>query len=441
MPVSPNLNMVEGFVSQKELSDSLGDIKQARLTLRKESKAGGSPADWLNPGLLVSDELLNCIVASAGHLAADSDVVLAVGIGGSYLGARAAIEYLSSPFYNLLPKNTPDILFLGNDLSASHMLETLVLCEGKRISIIVTSKSGTTIETAAAFRVLRRYMERRYGDMAAARIICVTDPKEGALRAIADSEGFETFAIPPGVGGRYSVLTPAGLLPIATAGIDIEKMLRGACDARERLLNDDSESNPAMDYAAARLALYRKGFAVELFCGWDPSQSMLLEWIKQLFGESEGKAHAGLFPASAVYTTDLHSLGQFVQDGSRILFETMIAVEKDNRKLSVGALEDNRDGLDYLQELTFGEMTRRTRRAVTAAHAEGGVPVITLSLPNRTPWEYGWLLYFFMLSCAMSGYAMGINPFDQPGVEDYKHNMTALLGKPGMEDLAARLKL
>jgi glucose-6-phosphate isomerase len=441
MPLSLDLGRIDGFVTEQELSDAAADIIEARNLLLSRSGAGSEATGWLNPDILMPEEELIRISDCAAHLIAESDVVLAVGIGGSYLGARAAVEFLTSPLYNLLPKNTPDIWFLGNDLSASHIHETLTLCEGKRISLIVVSKSGGTIETAVAFRVLRRYMERRYGDMAAARIIAVTDPYSGSLRAMAEAEGYQTFSIPRSVGGRYSVLTPAGLLAIATAGIDIEKLLRGACDARDRLTKQEFGENTAMQYAAARLALYRKGYAVELFCGWDPCQLQLLEWLKQLFGESEGKSHAGLFPAAAVYTTDLHSLGQFVQDGSRILFETMLAVEKDNRKVTVGSMDRNPDGLGYLQELSFGEMTRRTRTAVTAAHADGGVPVIGLSALNRTAWEYGGMLMFFMFSCALSGYALGINPFDQPGVEDYKRNMAALLGKPGLEDLAAKLSV
>ncbi len=439
MPLSLDLGRIEGFVEAQIQKESEQDIAEARNTLLHRGKMGSDATGWLNPELLMPDAQLLQIADCAAHLIAESDVVLAAGIGGSYLGARAAVEFLTSPLYNVLPKNTPDIWFLGNDLSASHIHETLALCEGKRISLIVVSKSGGTVETAVAFRVLRRYMERRYGDMAGARIIAITDPHSGSLRAMAEAEGYQTFEIPRNVGGRYSVLTPAGLLAIATAGIDIEKLLKGACDARDRLMNLDYDENPAMQYAATRLALYRKGYAVELFCGWDPCQLQLLEWLKQLFGESEGKAHAGLFPASAVYTTDLHALGQFVQDGSRILFETMLAVEKDNRKLTVGPLERDPDGLGYLQALSFGEMTRRTRKAVAAAHADGGVPVVGLSLPSRTAWEYGWMLYFFMFSCALSGYALGVNPFDQPGVEDYKRNMAALLGKPGLEQLAAKL--
>ncbi|MEG2174427.1 MAG: glucose-6-phosphate isomerase [Oscillospiraceae bacterium] len=439
MPVSVNFEFLSGYVSPEERKALESEILTAQRVLMNKNGAGSNFLGWLSPANLNAPEELVQIGNCATRLIADSDAVLVIGIGGSYLGARAAVEFLVSPLYNALPKKTPEIWFIGNDLSASHLTEVLTLCEGKRVSVIVISKSGTTTEPAVAFRVLRAYMEQRYGDLAATRIVAVTDKSRGALRTQANTEGYETFAIPDDVGGRFSVLTPVGLLPIAVAGIDIEQLIKGAAAAAHDCAVANFDDNPCLQYVAARNVLLRKGRAVELFCGWDPAFSQTAEWLKQLFGESEGKGHQGLFPASAAYTTDLHSLGQFVQDGSSILFETVCSIEQDTHVLSVSEQVNDLDGLNYLAGMTLGEMTHRARRAVALAHHAGGTPGIFVDMPARTPYEYGWMLYFFEYACAVSGYTLGVNPFDQPGVEDYKRNMFALLGKPGYEELAASL--
>lgn len=431
MPVELNFEFLAPFVAREDFEALAPEVLAAQRTLRQKSGAGNDFLGWLEPKAINTDDDLLRLTRCAERLRETSDHILVVGIGGSYLGARAAIEYLVSPLYNSLPNESPKVWFVGNDLSASHIAEVLKICKGKRLSVIVISKSGTTTEPAVAFRLIKQEMLKRYGEQAACRIVAVTDKAHGALRTMADQEGYETFVIPDDIGGRYSVLTPVGLLPAAAAGISISQLLRGAADAKKACDSTDFWQNPCLQYVAARNILYRKGCAIELFCGWDSCLTMTAEWLKQLFGESEGKDHKGLFPASATYTTDLHSLGQFVQDGSRTLFETVLSFKEDSASITLQREECDLDDLNYLAGMTLTEIREKARRAVAMAHHKGGVASMMLSLDARTPYEYGWLLYFFEYACGVSGYTLKVNPFNQPGVEDYKTNMFALLGKPG----------
>lgn len=439
MAIALDFTYLEPYVTRVELEQIAPEILAAQQMLTQKTGLGNGFLGWLDPRSLNTDDDLLRLTCCAARLHETSDAVLVVGIGGSYIGARAAIEYLVSPLYNSLPFATPKIWFLGNDLSASHLTEVLKSCKGQRISVIVISKSGTTTEPAVAFRVLKQEMLKRYGDQTASHIVTITDKAHGALRTLTDQEGYESFVIPDDVGGRFSVLTPVGLLPIAVAGISISGLLAGAADAAKACANTDFWRNPCLQYVAARNTLLRKGCTVELFCGWDSCLAMTVEWLKQLFGESEGKEHRGLFPASVTYTTDLHSLGQFVQDGSRVMFETVLSFKDDNASVTIQKEDNDLDGLNYLAGKTLGEMTERAKQAVAMAHHAGGIASMLLSIPSRTPYEYGWLLYFFEYACGVSGYTLKVNPFDQPGVEDYKKNMFALLGKPGYQDLANRL--
>ena len=439
MALSIDFTYLDQMISPARRREIAPEILAAQKTLLGKSGAGSDFLGWLDPAALNSPGELSRLEACAKRLAAQSGAVLVVGIGGSYLGARAAVEYLVSPLYNSIPKKTPDLWFVGNDVSASHLAEVLSACRGQEISVIVSSKSGTTTEPAVAFRVLKKELARRYGGDAASHVVAITDRARGALLAMARAEGYETFVIPDDVGGRFSVLTPVGLLPIALAGVDVRSLIAGAADASSSCASSDFDSNICLQYAAARNLLLRAGRSVELFCGWNPCFTMTAEWLKQLFGESEGKDHKGLFPASAAFTTDLHSLGQFIPDGSRILFETVVSIGEDTASLSVEAEDGDPDGLNYLAGMPLGEINHRAERAVAMAHRSGGTPSIILTTPSRSAYEYGWMLYFFEFACGVSGYTLGVNPFDQPGVEDYKKNMFALLGKPGYEALAAQL--
>lgn len=431
MPIEMNFEFLEPFVTRDDLNAIAPEILAAQKALRQRTGAGNDFLGWLEPNAINTDDDLLRLTRCAERLRQTSDAVLVAGIGGSYLGARATMEYLISPLYNNLPNESPKVWFVGNDISASHLAEVLKLCKNKRVSVIVISKSGTTTEPAVAFRFIKKEMLKRYGEDAARRIIAITDKAHGALRTMADREGFETFVIPDDIGGRYSVLTPVGLLPAAVAGISISRLIEGAADAKKACDETDFWKNACLQYAAARNILYRKGCAIELFCGWDSCLTMTTEWLKQLFGESEGKEHKGLFPAAATYSTDLHSLGQFVQDGSRNLFETVLSYKEDDASVTMQREAGDLDGLNYLAGMTLTEIQAKARRAVAMAHHKGGVASMLLSLDGRTPYEYGWLLYFFEYACGVSGYTLKVNPFNQPGVEAYKKNMFALLGKPG----------
>ncbi|MDI6604287.1 MAG: glucose-6-phosphate isomerase [Thermoanaerobacteraceae bacterium] len=381
---------------------------------------------------------LTHIKKAADKINSDSDAFVVIGIGGSYLGARAAIEMLSHSFYNILPKNkrtTPEIYFAGNSISSTYLKELLELLEGKDVSINVVSKSGTTTEPAIAFRVFREFLEKKYGkDGASSRIYVTTDKRKGALKKLADEEGYESFIIPDDVGGRYSVLTPVGLLPIAVAGINIDEIMKGSYDASLLYKKNRMDENISMQYAVIRNILYRKGKAIEILVNYEPRLHYLSEWWKQLYGESEGKDHKGIFPASVDFTTDLHSMGQFIQDGSRNIFETVIKIEKSIEDITIYEDKTNLDGLNFLEGKTMDFINKRALQGTILAHNDGGVPNLIISIPEISAYYFGYLVYFFEMACGISGYLNGVNPFDQPGVEAYKKNMFALLGKAGYEE-------
>ena len=428
------------FVSEHEFAAMEPQLKAAHQLLHEKSGPGNDFLGWLELPKNYDREEFSRIQKAAKKIQGDSDVLIVIGIGGSYLGARAAIECLKSPLYNNLKKDTPEIYFAGNNISPTYLNEILSLCEGKEISVNVISKSGTTTEPALAFRVFRNLMEKRYGkEGAKGRIYCTTDKARGTLKELADKEGYETFVIPDDVGGRYSVLTAVGLLPIAVAGCDIEQMMNGAAAAMEAFASGDCD-NDCYRYAAARNILYRKGKAIELLASYEPNFVMMAEWFKQLFGESEGKDQKGLYPSAVTFSTDLHSMGQFIQDGSRVMFETVVSVEKPQQDLFIEEEPNNFDGLNFLSNQNMSVVNRKAFEGTVIAHTEGGVPNIVLELPELNEYEFGYLVYFFEKACAISGYLLGVNPFDQPGVESYKKNMFALLGKPGYEEQKAALE-
>ena len=439
MAITLREQYLEGFVSSHEMDCMAPQVAAAVRQLRQHTGAGSDFHGWLSLPRDFDKEELARIHAAAEKIREDTDVLIVIGIGGSYLGARSAIELLRSPFYNALGKDGPAIYFAGCNLSGSYLDEILALCEGKRVSLNVISKSGTTTEPALAFRVLRGMMERRYGKEAAGRIYCTTDRARGTLKSLADREGWQTFVIPDDVGGRYSVLTAVGLLPMAVAGIDIDAVLLGAQKAMTELDNDDFSHNPCYRYAALRNILLRRGKAIEIYASYEPRFTQMGEWLKQLYGESEGKDGKGLFPASVAFTTDLHSMGQFIQDGSRNLFETVIDFITPAADLTVEEDTENLDGLNFLSGMAMRQINRRAMQGTILAHTRGGVPNLVLEVPAINEEEYGYMVYFFMLACGISGYLLGVNPFDQPGVEAYKKNMFALLGKPGYEDLRQEL--
>ena len=369
-----------------------------------------------------------------------SRVLIVIGIGGSYLGARAAIEFLQSTFYNNKKKDTPDIYYVGNNINPSYLQEVLAICEGKDISVNVISKSGTTTEPALAFRVFKKLVEEKYGKEGAKdRIFATTDKAKGTLKNLSDTEGYETFVVPDDVGGRYSVLTAVGLLPIAVAGCDIQALMDGAAQAQKDYMAD-FENNDCYKYAALRNILYRKGKSVEMLVSYDPNFVMMSEWYKQLFGESEGKDNKGIYPAAGVFSTDLHSMGQYIQEGSRILFETVVDIKKPKKDFFLEPDAENLDGLNFLTNQNMSVVNRKALEGVILAHTEGGVPNMILELDDTSEKSLGYLIYFFEKACAISGYLLGVNPFNQPGVESYKKNMFALLGKPGYEDRKAELE-
>ncbi|MGL6101243.1 MAG: glucose-6-phosphate isomerase, partial [Fusobacteriaceae bacterium] len=382
------------------------------------------------------------IKIAAEKIKNNSEILLVVGIGGSYLGSRAAIEFLSHTFYNNISKekrNAPEIYFVGQNISGTYLKHLLELLEGKDYSINVISKSGTTTEPALAFRVLKREIEKKYGkEEAKNRIYATTDAKRGALKKLADEEGYETFVISDDVGGRFSVLTPVGLLPIAVSGADIDSLMRGAKDASEDFMVD-FENNDCYKYVAARNILHRKGKDIELLVNYEPRLHFVAEWWKQLFGESEGKDGKGIYPSSVDFTTDLHSMGQFIQEGKRIMFETVINIENPDLDIIIESEKDDLDGLNYLTGKGFDFVNKKACDGTTLAHIDGGVPNLEITISKADEYNLGYLFYFFEKACGVSGYLMGINPFNQPGVEAYKKNMFALLGKPGHEELAAEL--
>lgn len=436
------------FLKAEEVAHLEPAVRAAHELLHKRTGPGSDFLGWVELPLKYDREEFARIQAAAQRIQQTSDALVVIGIGGSYLGARAAIEALRHSFYNLLPpdrRRTPAIYFAGNNLSPVYLAHLLELLEGKDVSINVISKSGTTTEPAIAFRIFREYMEKRYGkEGARKRIYVTTDKARGALRTLADQEGYESFVIPDDVGGRYSVLTAVGLLPIAVSGADIAQLMAGAADAVTAYGMDDLARNGAYQYAAARNALHRKGKTVELFVHYEPALRYTAEWWKQLYGESEGKDQKGILPASVEFSTDLHSMGQYIQEGLRILFETVVQVEKPRVDLPIQLDPLNLDGLNFLAGQTLDFVNKRAFEGTLLAHTDGGVPNLVVTLPELTEYYYGQLIYFFEKACGISGYLSGVNPFDQPGVEAYKQNMFALLGKPGFEDrrkeLEGRLK-
>ncbi|WRS26518.1 glucose-6-phosphate isomerase [Oscillospiraceae bacterium MB08-C2-2] len=441
MALTLDTRYVEDFIAPHELLGMQPLVEAAHQVLHSGSGLGSDYLGWLNLPVDYDKKEFVRIKEAAARIQKQSQVLVVIGIGGSYLGARAAIEFLRSNNYNLLDKETPNIYFAGNSISPTYLNEIIELCKGKDISVNVISKSGTTTEPALAFRVFRELLEKRYGkEGAKSRIYCTTDKARGTMKELADREGYETFVIPDDVGGRYSVLTPVGLLPIAVAGCDIEALMEGAAKARRDYSEINLEQNDCYRYAAIRNILYSKGKAVEVLAAYEPCMTLMNEWYKQLFGESEGKDHKGLFPASVVFSTDLHSMGQFMQDGSRCMFETVINIQRPVADLFIREDPDNFDGLNFLSGQDMSVVNRKAFEGTLLAHVEGGVPNVVIHVPCISEGELGYLIYFFEKACAISGYLMGINPFDQPGVEGYKTNMFALLGKPGYEEAKARLE-
>ena len=432
---------LKGFVREHELSAIAPMVKAAHETLTAKNGPGSDFLGWVDLPVNYDKAEFERIKAAAAKIKSDSKVLIVIGIGGSYLGARAAIEALRSTLYNSLKKDTPEIYFIGNSISPTYLNEVISLVEGRDFSVNIISKSGTTTEPALAFRVFRDLLVERYGeDGAKGRIYATTDKARGTLKELSDKKGYETFVIPDDVGGRFSVLTAVGLLPIACAGCDIDALMKGAAAAHEEYSVCDLEKNDCYKYAALRNILYNKGKSVEMLISYENSFAMMAEWFKQLFGESEGKDGKGLYPSSAVFSTDLHSLGQFVQDGSRVMFETVIQFAQPQKEFFLKDEPTNVDGLNFLSNQNMSVVNRKAFEGTVIAHTEGGVPNIVLELPRLDETELGYIIYFFEKACAISGYMLGVNPFDQPGVESYKKNMFALLGKPGYESARAELE-
>ena len=431
------------FMEEHEIQYLEKQITAASDMLHAKNGPGNDFLGWVELPDNYDKQEFERICKAAVKINKDSDVLIVVGIGGSYLGARAAIEALTNSFYNTLPKekrNGPEIYFAGNSISSTYLAELLDSIEGKDVSVNVISKSGTTTEPAVAFRLFKAYMEKKYGKNGAkGRIYATTDKAKGALKTLADSEGYECFVIPDDVGGRYSVLTAVGLLPIAAAGIDITQMMKGAKDACAECKKPFAE-NDCCKYAAVRNALYRKGKTTEIMVNYEPSLHFLTEWWKQLYGESEGKDQKGIFPAGVDFSTDLHSMGQYIQDGMRNIFETVLNIEKCRKSLKLISTEDDLDKLNYLTGKEMDFVNKMAMKGTILAHIDGGVPNLVVNIPEMTPYWFGYLVYFFEKACGISGYLLGVNPFNQPGVEAYKKNMFALLGKPGYEKEKAELE-
>ena len=439
-----DVSNTKNFIAAHELDSQAPLVKMLHEAIHNKTGAGNDFLGWVDLPTNYNKDEFACIEESAKKIQADSDVLLVIGIGGSYLGARAAIEALNNHFYNMLDKsdrNGPEIIFVGHHISASYMKELIDYLDGKSFSINVISKSGTTTEPAIAFRIFKKLLIERVGkEEAIERIYATTDAKVGALKTLADEEGFETFVVPDDVGGRFSVLTAVGLLPIAATGVNIAEMMAGAKDAQARYGNPELAQNEAYQYAALRNALYAKGYTIEMLINYEPSLVMFGEWWKQLFGESEGKDNKGIFTAAASFSTDLHSMGQYIQDGRRDLFETVVQVTNPRFDLTIETEDSDLDGLNYLAGETVDFVNKKAFQGTILAHVDGGVPNLVVEVPEMTPYAFGYLVYFFEIACAMSGYMLGVNPFDQPGVEAYKKNMFALLGKPGNEALKAELE-
>ena len=443
-----NLKMtgVAGFVDQRELDCMAPLMNTVNEVLLSGKGAGNDFLGWLDLPVNYDKEEFARIQAAAKKIQSDSEVLVVIGIGGSYLGARAAIEFVKGQMYNgVREEGIPEIYFAGNNISSSYLNDIIKIIGDRDFSVNIISKSGTTTEPAIAFRVFKKMLEEKYGkEGAKGRIYATTDKARGALKALSDAEGYETFVVPDDVGGRFSVLTAVGLLPIAAAGIDIAAMMKGAADAREICKDGDMESNPSMKYAALRNILFRKGKSTEILVNYEPALLMMGEWFKQLYAESEGKDQKGIFPTAANFSTDLHSIGQFIQDGARNLFETVIWVKQPRSEAYIEEAEEDIDGLNYLAGKSVQFVNSKAYQGTLMAHMDGGTPNIIVEIDEADAWHFGYLVYFFEKACGLSGYLLGVNPFDQPGVEAYKKNMFALLGKPGFEarkaELEARLK-
>ena len=425
------------FISEEEIGYMKKLTLDAKETLVSKTGAGNDFLGWIDLPVDYDKEEFARIKAAAKKIQSDSDVLLVIGIGGSYLGARAAIEFLSHSFYNVLDKSvrkTPEIYFCGNSISSTYLKHLMDVVGDRDFSINMISKSGTTTEPAIAFRVLKEKLEAKYGKKGAAeRIYATTDKAKGSLKHLSDEEGYETFVVPDDVGGRFSVLTAVGLLPIAVSGADIDKLMEGAASGSKRALENDFEEHDALQSAALRNILLRKGKSVEILANYEPAVHYVSEWWKQLFGESEGKDNKGLFPASVDLTTDLHSMGQFIQDGSRVMFETVINIDTPREELTIGEEPVDLDGLNYLAGKTVDFVNKSAMNGTILAHTDGQVPNFMVTVPEVNEFYLGELFYFFEFACGVSGYLLGVNPFNQPGVESYKKNMFALLGKPGYE--------
>ena len=426
-----------GYVHEHEVESMKALTESARKLLLSKSGAGNDYLGWIDLPVDYDKEEFARIKKAAEKIKSDSDVLVVIGIGGSYLGARAAIEFLGHNFFNSVSKDlrkAPEIYFVGNSISSNYLAGLVDVIGDRDFSVNIISKSGTTTEPAIAFRVFKKMLEEKYGkDEAAKRIYATTDKAKGALKKLADAEGYEEFVVPDDVGGRFSVLTAVGLLSIAVSGVDMDELMAGAASARKRCIENDFDNNDAMQYAALRNIMLRKGKSVEILCDYEPSLHYTLEWWKQLMGESEGKDNKGLFPASVDLTTDLHSMGQFIQDGSRIMFETVLNVEKTSREIVIEKEDEDLDGLNYLAGKTMDFVNKCAMNGTILAHTDGNTPNLRVDIPEQTPFYLGELFYFFEFACGLSGYMLGVNPFNQPGVESYKKNMFALLGKPGYE--------
>ena len=423
-------------------ADMKAKAQQANALLHSGEGEGNDFLGWVHLPSSISEADLGAIEAEAAKLRARADVVVCIGIGGSYLGARAAIEFCKGQMYNgVREKGIPEIYFVGNNISSSYINDVVKIIGDRDFSVNIISKSGTTTEPAIAFRVFKKMLEEKYGaEGAKGRIYATTDKARGALKNLANVEGYESFVVPDDVGGRFSVLTAVGLLPIAAAGIDIAAMMKGAADARECCKEGTLDTNPAYKYAALRNILYRKGKNIEILVNYEPALMMTGEWFKQLFAESEGKDNKGIFPTAANFSTDLHSIGQFIQDGTRSLFETVVWVKNPRSELVIEAADDDIDGLNYLAGKSVQFVDSKAYQGTLMAHMDGGTPNIIIEIDEADAYHFGYLVYFFEKACGLSGYLLGVNPFDQPGVEAYKKNMFALLGKPGYEARRAELE-
>ncbi len=442
--VTFDYSLASGVIRDDEVVQMKAAADAARETLEKKTGAGNDFLGWIDLPIDYDKEEFDRIKKSAEKIKSDSDVLIVIGIGGSYLGARAAIEFLRHGFYNSLDKSkrgTPEIYYAGNSISGTYLSQLIETIGDRDFSVNVISKSGTTTEPAIAFRIFKEMLENKYGkEEAAKRIYATTDRAKGALKVLSTEEGYETFVVPDDVGGRFSVLTAVGLLPIAVSGADISKLMEGAQSMRELCLNTATDKNDAMKYAMVRNILHNKGKSIEVLANYEPSFHYISEWWKQLYGESEGKDQKGIFPASVDFTTDLHSMGQFIQDGSRLMYETVLELETPPMDITIREESKDLDGLNYLAGKTMDFINKSAMKGTQLAHTDGNVPNLVIKVPEKNEFFLGELFYFFEYACGVSGYMLGVNPFDQPGVESYKKNMFALLGKPGYESLTRELQ-